>query len=54
VSKSCLFEFAGLESHLLARVEEVVAGSWIDTGTPYQSEQGETDKQTTHEASSIE
>jgi hypothetical protein len=38
----------------LARVEDVVAGSWIDTGTPYQSEQGETDKQTTHEAPSIE
>jgi hypothetical protein len=39
----------------LARVEHVVAGRWIETGTPYQSEQGEeTDKQTTHEAPSIE
>ena len=38
----------------LARVEHVVSGSWIDTGTPYQSEQGEPDKQTTHEAPSIE
>ena len=38
----------------LARVEDVVAGSWIETGTPYQCEQRETDKHTTHEARSIE
>jgi hypothetical protein len=38
----------------LPRLEDVVARSWIETGTPYQSEQTETDQPTTHEASPIE
>jgi hypothetical protein len=38
----------------LARLEDVVAGSWIETGTPCQSEQQETNEHTTHEAPSIE